>query len=228
MSNEVKGKKKVAKTNSYESLKAMFYSGKVKPALNKIIVELESSPENLDFVLLACQCLLKGKSYEELANFADRAIAIDDQNKFGFYFKGVALQNSKGKEQEALKNLNSSLEIDPDFARCLLSKANAHLMLYTDYHLPVKFAEKHRDKGEESLLKLISIVEAKEAPDYRELLALAEANILITRNIEAKKYYQKAVNAFEASSEEEQDKNVYKEIIKAQKACIKLIEKFTE
>ena len=59
MSKEVK--KKVTKGNTYETLKALYYSGKVKPSLNKIIVELELYPENLELSLLACQCLIRTK-----------------------------------------------------------------------------------------------------------------------------------------------------------------------
>ena len=46
MSKELKEKKKVEKINSYESLKALYYSGKVKPTLNKIIAELETDSES--------------------------------------------------------------------------------------------------------------------------------------------------------------------------------------
>ena len=102
------------------------------------------------------------------------------------------------------------------------------MLLYTDYHLPIKFAEKHQAKAEESLMRILSLTEGKEDLTYQEYLTLAEANILISRNLEAKKYYMKAAQSFESAEEENQDKNIYKEIIKRQKACVKLVEKFTE
>ena len=39
MSKEVKEKKTMMKNENYDTLKALYYSGKVKPSLNKIIVE---------------------------------------------------------------------------------------------------------------------------------------------------------------------------------------------
>ena len=39
MGKGVKAKKKMGKIDTYESLKALYYSGKVKPSLNKILVE---------------------------------------------------------------------------------------------------------------------------------------------------------------------------------------------
>ena len=155
----VKGKSKAVKTNTYEALRALFFSGKVKPSLNKIIAELENNPDNIQLVQLACQCLMRTKDYAQLAVFADKSIALDAENAQGYYFKGVALQYSKGKEQEALKNFNLALEIEPENTVYLKSKGTTHLLLYTDYHLPVKFAEKHRDKGEECFLKLVAISE---------------------------------------------------------------------
>ena len=64
MSKEVKakGKTKVTKKETYKTLKALYYSGKVKPSLNKIIVELENDPKNLELSLLACQCLVRTKN----------------------------------------------------------------------------------------------------------------------------------------------------------------------
>ena len=51
---------------------------------------------------------------------------------------------------------------------------------------------------------------------------------LLNRNLDAKKFYIRAVNAFDAADEADHDMNIYKDIIKAQKACIKKIETFTE
>ena len=101
-------------------------------------------------------------------------------------------------------------------------------MLYSDYHLPIKIAEKHRVKAEESLLKIIELIEQKENPNYTNFLTVGDVSMMLSRTMDAKKYYIKAVNAFNASDESTQDKNIYKDIIKAQKACIKLSEKFTE
>lgn len=226
MSKEVKVKG--TKSNSYESLKALYYSGKVKPSLNKIVIELENDPSNMDFTLLACQCLVRGKDYEKLEKYADAAIKIDSNNPDGYYFKGVALHHSKGKEQEALKNFNEALALDPDNVIYLQDKATTHLALFTDYHLPLNLAEKHRKKGEESLLKVISLIENKESPTYRDYLTVADVSITVNQNVDAKKYYIKAVNAFEKVEEIDRNMNIYKDMIKAQKACIKLMDKFTE
>ncbi len=228
MGKEVKGKAKVVKTNTYESLKALYFSGKVKPSLNKMLVELENDVENLDLTLLTCLCLVRAKDFEKLSVYADTVIKLDAENAEGYYYKGLSLHHAQGKEQDAIKNFNESLTLEPENIICLNGKAASHLLLFTNYHLPVKLAEKHRDKGEESLLKIISLVEEKENPTCLEFLTAGNVSILIKRNMDAKKYYIKAVNAYEALNEEDKNVNVYKDIIKAQKACIKLVEKFTE
>ncbi len=228
MSKEVKAKKKVTKGDTYETLKALYYSGKVKPSLNKILVELENDSKNPDLALLACKCLARAKNFEGLSSYADLSIKIAPKNAEGYFYKGVAIQHIKGKEQEALKNFNKALTLEPDNPVFLKSKANTHLLLYKDYHLPIKFAEKHRLKAEESLLKIIELIEQKKNPDYIDFLTIAEVSIMAERTLDAKRYFIKAVKAFNASDESEQDMNIYKDIIKAQKACIKLMEKFTE
>jgi tetratricopeptide (TPR) repeat protein len=228
MSKEVKEKKKATKRDSYETLKALYYSGKVKPSLNKIILEFENDPENLDLALLACQCLTRTKNFDELASYADAAIKLDSKNPEGYYYKGVAFEHTKGKEQEALKNFNEALALDPDNTVYLKNKATTHLLLFTDYHLPIKFAEKHRVKAEESLLKIIALIEEKEQPNHIEFFTIGGVCIMLSQALNAKKYFIKAVNAFNATDTSIQDMNIYKDIIKAQKACIKLLEKFTE
>ena len=228
MSKEVKEKKKVMIRDTYETLKALYYSGKVKPSLNKILAELKNDPKNLELTLLACQCLERTKNFDDLATYADVAIKLAPEIAGGYYYKGVAFHHSKGKEQEALKNFNEALTIDPDNPVYLKSKATTHLLLFKDYHLPINFAEKHRVKAELSLLKVIELVEQKETPDHIDFLTIADVSIMLTQNLDAKKYYIKAVKAFDASDESIKDMNIYKDIIKAQKACIRLINKFTE
>ncbi|PKQ63978.1 hypothetical protein BZG02_08170 [Labilibaculum filiforme] len=221
-------KKKVVKIETYESLKAMYYSGRVKPSLNKIIVALEKDPENLALLLLACQCLERTKDIDTLCSYADAVIKLDSKIAAGYYFKGVALQNTKGKEQEALKNFNEALLLDPENTIYLKSKASTHFSLYTDYHLPLQFAEKHRVKTEESLFKVVELIEGKENPDYQELLTIADVLVLLSKGVRAKRYYIQAVDAYTASEASNQDKNIYKDIIKAQNACIKLLDKNIE
>jgi tetratricopeptide (TPR) repeat protein len=228
MSKEAKEKKKVVKINTYESLKALYYSGKVKPSLNKIIAELENDSENLELIHLACQCLARTKNIDKLSFYADVSIKLAPKNAEGYYYKGVALQHTKGKEQEALKNFNEALSLDPDNTVYLKSKASTHFLLYTDYHLPIKFAEKHRVKAEESLLKVIELIEQKENPDYIDFLTIGDVYVLISKGIHAKKYYIKAVNAYNTSDGSKQDKNIYKDIIKAQNACVRLLDKIIE
>jgi tetratricopeptide (TPR) repeat protein len=138
------------------------------------------------------------------------------------------LQNTKGKEQEALKNFNEALAIDPDNVVYLQDKAATHLSLFTDYQLPPSLAEKHRDKGETSLLKVVSLIEGKENASYREYQTVADVSTTLKNNVDAKKYYIKAVNAFEKAEEVDQNMNIFKDIIKAQKACVKLMAKYTE
>ena len=228
MSKEVKEKKKVVKKDSYETLKALYYSGKVKPSLNKILVELENDSENLELSLLACQCLLRSKNFDDLSSYADVSINLDPKIALGYYYKGMAFQYTKGKEQEALKNFNEALTLDPDNTIYLKSKATTHLLLYTDYDLPIKFAEKHRVKAQESLSKIIALIEQKENPDYIDFLTIGDVSIMVSQPLDAKKYFIKAVNAFNTTEESKQDLNIYKDIIKAQKACIRLMAKFTE
>ena len=228
MSKQVKEKNEVMKRDTYQTLKALYYSGKVKPSLNKILIELDNDPENLELSLLACQCLVRTKNFDELSSYADASIKLAPEVAGGYYYKGVAFQSTKGKEQEALKNFNEALTLDSDNTIYLKSKATTHLLLYTDYHLPIKFAEKHRVKAEVSLLKIIELIEQKENPDYIDYLTIADVSIMLSRTLDAKKYYIKAVNAFNTSDISTQDTNIYKDIIKAQKSCIKLMEKFTE
>jgi len=228
MSKGVMGKKKVAVSDTYETLKALYYSGKVKPSLNKMLVQVEKDPENLALRLLACQCLVRTKNFVELASYADVIIKLAPESGEGYHFKGVALHHTKGKEQEALKNFNEALVLDSENVVYLKSKGSTHFLLYTDYNLPIEFAEKHRVKAETSLLKIIELVGQKETPGYVDFLTTGEACSMLNQNIEAKKYFIKAVNAFSASDELKQDMNIYKDLIKAQKACIKLLEKFTE
>ena len=228
MSKEVKGKRKVAVSDTYETLKALYYSGKVKPSLNKMLVQVEKDPENLALRLLACQSLERTKNFVELGSFADAIIKLAPESGAGYHYKGVALHHTKGKEQEALKNFNEALVLDPENVVYLKSKGSTHFLLYTDYNLPLEFAEKHRVKAETSLLKIIELVGQKENPGYVDFFTTGEACRMLNQNIEAKKYFIKAVNAFTASEESTQDLNIYKDLIKAQKACIKLLEKFTE
>nr|MDA3953223.1 hypothetical protein [Bacteroidales bacterium] len=217
MSKEKKAKKDVMKGETYKTLKALYYSGKVKPSLNKILIELKNDSENLELSLLACQCLVRTKNFDELSKYADVSIKLDPKIAGGYYYKGVAVQHTKGKEQEALKNFNEALTLDPDNTIYLKSRATTHLLLFTDYHLPLKFAEKHRDKAKESLLKIIELIEQNENPDYIDFFTIGEVSTLLSRNLDAKKYFIKAVNAFNTSDKSKQDINIYKDIIKAQK-----------
>ncbi len=228
MGKEKKEKKEVKTGETYETLKALYYSGKVKPSLNKILIELKDDPENLELGHLACQCLVRIKNFDELSKFADVTIKLDPKIADGYYYKGVAVQHTKGKEQEALKNFNKALTIDPDNTDYLKSKATTHLLLFTDYHLPLNFAEKHRAKAEESLLKIIELIEQKENPDYIDFWTIADTSTMLKRNLDAKKYFIKAVNAFSTSDKSKQDMNIYKDIVKAQKACVKLMDKIIE
>jgi hypothetical protein len=102
------------------------------------------------------------------------------------------------------------------------------MLLFKDFDLPIKFADKHRIKAETALLKIVALVEQEENPSYRNLYILAEVNMMMEQALNAKMFYLKAVNAYEATEEAEQNKNIYKDIIKAQKKCIKQLEKFTE
>lgn len=221
-------KMKEENKNSYESLKALYYSGKVKPSLNKIIPVLEDDPKNLELNLLACQVLERTKDFDRLSTYADAVIRLSPEIADGYYYKGVALQFVKGKEQEAVKNFNKALEIDPDNLLCLKSKATTHMLLFKDFDLPIKFADKHRIKAETSLLKIVGLVENMDKPTYQDLYILAEVNMMMEQALNAKMFYLKAVNAYEDTNPLEQDKNIYKDIIKAQKKCIKQLEKFTE
>lgn len=221
-------KMKEENKNTYEALKALYYSGKVRPSLNKVTAELENDSENLELTLLACQILERTKEFDRLSKYADVVIKLSPEISDGYYYKGVALQFVKGKEQEALQNLNKALKLDPDNTLYLKTKASTHLSLFKDFDLPLKFAEQHRVKSETSLLKVIELIEKKENPSYKEFYILAEVNMMIDLALNAKMYYLKAVNAYEATDESEQDKNIYKDIIKAQKKCIKQLEKFTE
>lgn len=223
-----KEKKEVIKGETYTTLKALYYSGKVKPSLNKILIELKNDSENLELSLLACQCLVRTKNFDDLSAHAEVCIKLAPNNAAGYFYRGLAIHHTKGKEQEALKNFNEALTLDPDNTIYLKSKATTHLLLFKDYHLPLNFAEKHRVKAEESLLKIIELIEQKENPDYIDFLTIADASTLISRNLDAKKYFIKAVNAFNSSDKSEQDMNIYKDIIRGQKVCIKLMDKIIE
>ncbi len=214
--------------NIYESLKTMYYSGKVKPSFNKIKAELKSDPENQELSLLACKCLERMKDFDTLLIYANAVIKLAPKNGQGYYYKGVALQHVKGKEQEALKNFNEAIKLDPENTLFLKSKASTHLLLFKDFDLPISFADKHRIKAEESLLKVMALVEPNENAHYQEFLTLAEVKMMLDKTLEAKMFYLKAVNSYEKADESEQDKNIYKDIIKGQKASIRLLEKFTE
>jgi|GEM_PF-3014648 len=226
MSKKEKQNKEI--NTGYESLEELYYSGKVKPSLNKIIGELENDPENLMLILLACKVLKRTKDFDRLSAYADTVIKLSPEISDGYYYKGVALQFVKGKEQEAVKAFNKALEIDPDNLLCLNSKAAAHMLLFKDFDLPLKFADQHRAKAEACLQKVFELVEQKENPHYKELFILAEANMMAEQALTAKMCYLKAVNAFEDTDESEQNKNIYKDIIKGQRNCIKQLEKFTD
>lgn len=214
--------------NVYEQLKTLYFSGKVKPSLNKIYVELEKDPNSIELILLGCEALVKSKDFEKLHSFVDNAIKLDPENSLGHYYKAIALQHYKGKEQEALKNFVEALRLDPENTKYLKEKATTHLLLFKDYHLPIQIAEKHGDKGQEILLKVISLIEEKESPSFKEMLTIADAYIIVKRNFDAKKYYLRAEKAFDNADEAEKDMNIYKEIMKSQKACIKLTKTFIE
>jgi tetratricopeptide (TPR) repeat protein len=224
MSKAIKGKKK----NTYESLRAEFYSGKVKPTLTKIIAELANDAKNIKLVLLACQCLQRTKNIQDLTVYADLAIQLDAENAAGYYYKGIALQHTKGKEQEALKNLNMALTLNPDHTVYLKTKAITHLVLFKDLHLPIQLAKKHGAKAEEILLKIIELIEQKEKPDYVELLTLGDVFLMINKGINAKMNFSRAENVYLSSAATKQDKNSYKDILKAQVACAKFLDKIIE
>ena len=228
MSKEPKEKDEMMKKETYEALKTLYCSGKVKPSLNKILVELENDSTNLELALLACQCLQRSKNYDDLFTHAEACIKLDPKSAEGYHYKGVAVQHKKGKEQEALKNFNEALALDPDNTIYLKSKASTHALLYKDYNLPVKFAEKHKEKARESLSRIIELIEQKESPSYIEYLTIGDVSMMIDKTHDAKKYFMKAVKTFNASDKSTQDMNIYKEIIKSQNACIKLRENFTE
>jgi len=215
-------------STTFESLKAMYYSGKVKPSLNKMLVELEKDTDNLELILLTCQCLTRGKDYKQLSDLADKAIELAPENPNTYYYKGIALKNVKGKEQEALVNFNKSIALEPENTMFLKGKGDTHVLLFSDYHLPPQLAEKHRVKAEDSLMKILDIVESNENPSYTDLLNAGDVSIAIKRNLNAKKFYLKAEKTYEACEETEQNKNIYKDIIKAQKACARIMEKFSE
>lgn len=214
--------------NIYESIKAMYYSGKVKPSYNKIEAELQNDPQNLKLLLLACKALERMKDYDTLLKYANNVIKLDSKNSEGYYYKGVALQNVKGKEQEALKCFNEALVLDQENPLYLKSKASTHFSLFKDFDLPISFADKHRIKAEEGFLKVMELVEQKESADFHEFLILADVKMMVNKTLEAKMFYLKAVNAYEEADEALQDKNIYKDIVKGQKASIRLLEKFTE
>lgn len=215
-------------TNVYEQLKTLYFSGKVKPSLNKIYSELEKEANNLELVLLGCEALKRSKDYDKLLIFGENAIKLDPENPEGYFYKGVAQQHSKGNEQEALKNFVEAIKLDLENTKYLTEKAKTHLLLFKDFHLPIQIAEKHGDKGQDLLLKVISIIENKENPDFKEYLTIGDVSIIVKRNFDAKKYYLKAEEAFENAEEADKDMNIYKEIMKSQKACIKLTKKYTE
>lgn len=228
MTKEKKEKKGETKGETFETLKALYYSGKVKPALNKIRAELENDAENLELSLLACKCLVRAKDYKELLKLAEACIEMDSKMADAYYYRGLAIQHKKGKEQEAIKNFNEALALEPDNAIYLKGKASTHHLLFTDYQLPVSFAEKYKIKAQENLLKAIELIEQKENPNYIDYWTIAEANAMISRNTYAKKYFIKAIDAYNNADKSEQDVNIYKDIIKAQKACIKLMDKIIE
>jgi len=214
--------------SAFESLKTMYYSGKVKPTLTKMLAEVEKGPIDLDLLYLTCECILRNKDYKKLSVFADEAIHRDSENPMAYYYKGKALQNVKGKEQEAVKNFNKSLELEPESILFLKAKGDTHFALFSDYHLPPSLAEKHRQKAENAYMTVVDIIEQKENPSYKELFDAGDVNVLIKRNLNAKKCYLKAENIYENSAPENQDKNIFKDITKAHKACVKLIEKYQE
>lgn len=228
MSKVVKGKKKVTEKNTFESLQVLYFSGKVKPSLNKILVELENDDQNIELSLLACKCLMRTKNFADLSAMADKIIEMSPTTADAYYFKGVAFQNTKGSEQEALKNFNEALSLEPENLVFLNAKATTHLFLFTDYNLPLTFATKHRDKAETCLFKIIELIEQHDDHGFVNYLTAGDASMTLTKNMDAKKYYIRAVSDFEAADESQKDMNIYKELIKAQKACVKLIEKFTE
>ncbi len=224
-----KAEKKIEENNStHESLKNLYYSGKVKPSFNKIEAEIQKDPQNLELLLLGGKCLERMKDFDTLLKYSNSAIKIAPKNSEGYYYKGIALQHVKGKEQEALKCFNEALALDSENPLFLKNKASTHMLLFKDFDLPISFADKHRIKAEECLLKVMELVENDENVDYRSLLILADVKMMVSKTLEAKMFYLKAVNAYEETNESDQDKNLYKDIIKGQKASIKLLEKFTE
>lgn len=209
--------------DTFDTLKSTYFKGKVKPTLNKAIVAHEDAPADLDILILICKCLSRGKDLSDLPLYADKLIDLAPSDPRGYFYNGLALKNTKGKEQDSLKNFNKALELDPLNVEYLFEKASTHFLLFKDYHLPLSFAEKHRVKGEESLLKIISIVESIATPSPVEFYVIGKVSLVIEKNIDAKKYFIKAVNEFENLDELEQDANILKDIIKAQKECVKLI-----
>ena len=47
MTKVAKGRSKAENVNIFESLQALYFSGKVKPSLNKILAELKNDPISL-------------------------------------------------------------------------------------------------------------------------------------------------------------------------------------
>ena len=106
MSKEVKGKRKVAVSDTYETLKALYYSGKVKPSLNKMIAKLENDSENIELVLLACQCLERTKDIDKLSFYAELSIKDKTSKKISeFYQESVLNLNEISVPEELKKSL---------------------------------------------------------------------------------------------------------------------------
>lgn len=89
--------------NNFEVLKALYYSGKVRPSLNKVTAELENDNKNLPLTLLACQILERTKEFDRLSSYADAVIKLSPEISDGYYYKGVALQFVKVKNKRHYK-----------------------------------------------------------------------------------------------------------------------------
>lgn len=152
--------------------------------------------------------------------FSDETLKIDPKSKDAYYFKSIALSNSKMNE-DALKLIEEGLKKFPNDRDLLAQKSGVYLNMQ-DYEECVKIKKqllKHHPKDVETMASLAQILQGslgkkKEAAEWYEKAAdhkakTARTYLLIGDGLTKFQKYDKAAKCFEKASKKDPENAYY-------------------
>lgn len=110
-----------SKSVVFKVAKARFDLGDYETSI-KDLNELIDNDENIDYLLLKAECLLKLEKIDDAINEYNKVIKKDPNNAIAFNEKGEA-ESVMGDFQLAIKSFNKAVELNPKFAEAFLNRA---------------------------------------------------------------------------------------------------------